>query len=119
MPLPLLAWAASRLIDPAPLRHGVLAAGVAPSGVAAVAIVGLGGGEAALTAAPKPPDLTSIDPNDVTLRDPEPAATLDDNLAHALRVPDMSDRLLVQQRDDLGEGSLDGLDVDAGARGRE
>jgi len=49
--LPLLAWAASRLIDPGPLRHGVLAVGVAPSEVAAVAIVGLGGGEAALTAA--------------------------------------------------------------------
>lgn len=51
MALPLLAWAASRLIDPGPLRHGVLAVGVAPSEVAAVAIVGLGGGEAALTAA--------------------------------------------------------------------
>lgn len=49
--LPLLAWAASRLVAPGPLRDGVLTAGVAPTEVAAVAIAGLGGGDAALAAA--------------------------------------------------------------------
>lgn len=49
--LPALAWAASHLAGPGPLRDGMLAAGVAPAEVAAVAIAGLGGGEAALTAA--------------------------------------------------------------------
>jgi len=49
--LPALAWGASQLTDPGPLRQGVLAAGVAPAEVASVALVSLGGGEAALTAA--------------------------------------------------------------------
>jgi ACR3 family arsenite efflux pump ArsB len=49
--LPPLAWAASHLAGPGPLRDGILAAGVAPAEAAAVAIAGLGGGEAALTAA--------------------------------------------------------------------
>ena len=49
--LPALAWGASQLTDPGPLRQGVLAAGVAPAEVASVALVDLGGGEAALTAA--------------------------------------------------------------------
>jgi len=49
--LPALAWGASQLTDPGPMRQGVLAAGVAPAEVASVALVGLGGGEAALTAA--------------------------------------------------------------------
>jgi len=49
--LPAFAWGASQLTDPGPLRQGVLAAGVAPAEVASVALVGLGGGEAALTAA--------------------------------------------------------------------
>jgi predicted Na+-dependent transporter len=48
--LPAFAWLASRLvIDPA-LRGGVLAAGVAPTEVASVALTGLAGGEAALAA---------------------------------------------------------------------
>jgi predicted Na+-dependent transporter len=45
--LPLLAWAASRLLDQPDLRAGVLCAGVAPTEVASVAIVGLVGGDAA------------------------------------------------------------------------
>lgn len=49
--LPLLAWVASRLVDPGPLRLGVLTAGVAPTEVAAVALTALGGGVTALTAA--------------------------------------------------------------------
>jgi ACR3 family arsenite efflux pump ArsB len=49
--LPALAWAASHLAGPGPLRYGILAAGVAPAEAVAVAIAGLGGGEAALTAA--------------------------------------------------------------------
>jgi len=48
--LPALAWAASRLVSPGPLRDGVLAAGVAPTEVAAVALAALAGGSAALTA---------------------------------------------------------------------
>jgi predicted Na+-dependent transporter len=48
--LPALAWGTSQLTDPGPMRQGVLA-GVAPAEVASVALVGLGGGEAALTAA--------------------------------------------------------------------
>ena len=48
--LPTLAWSASRLVDPGPLREGVLAAGVAPSEVAAVALAALAGGSAALSA---------------------------------------------------------------------
>lgn len=49
--LPLLAWAASRLVDPGPLRFGVLTAGVAPTEVAAVALTALGDGVTALAAA--------------------------------------------------------------------
>ena len=49
--LPLLAWLAARLVPPGPLRLGVLAAGVAPSEVAAVALAGLAGGQAAVSAA--------------------------------------------------------------------
>lgn len=49
--LPPLAWAASYLAGPGPLRYGILAAGVAPAEAAAVAIADLGGGDAALTAA--------------------------------------------------------------------
>ncbi|WP_175484234.1 hypothetical protein [Modestobacter sp. DSM 44400] len=49
--LPALAWAASRLTGPGPLRDGVLVTGVAPAEVASVAIAGIAGGRAALTAA--------------------------------------------------------------------
>ncbi len=49
--LPLLAWLASRLVPAGPLRLGVLAAGVAPSEVAAVALAALAGGQAAISAA--------------------------------------------------------------------
>ena len=48
--LPALAWLASRLVTGAALRGGVLAAGVAPTEVASVALTGLAGGEAALAA---------------------------------------------------------------------
>jgi len=49
--LPAMAWAASHLTGPGPLRDGVLTTGVAPAEVASVALAGIGGGEAALTAA--------------------------------------------------------------------
>ncbi len=49
--LPALAWGASRLVDPGPLRDGVLTAGVAPTEVAAVALTALAGGSAALSGA--------------------------------------------------------------------
>ena len=49
--LPAIAWAASRLVSPGPLRLGVLAAGVAPSEVAAVALASLAGGSATAAAA--------------------------------------------------------------------
>jgi len=49
--LPLVAWLASRLVPAGPLRLGVLAAGVAPSEVAAVALAALAGGQAAVSAA--------------------------------------------------------------------
>ncbi len=49
--LPAMAWAASHLTGPGPLRDGVLATGVAPAEVASVALAGIGGGDAALTAA--------------------------------------------------------------------
>lgn len=49
--LPAMAWAASHLTGPGPLRDGVLTIGVAPAEVASVALAGIGGGEAALTAA--------------------------------------------------------------------
>jgi BASS family bile acid:Na+ symporter len=48
--LPALAWLASQLVSGPALRGGVLAAGVAPAEVASVALTGLAGGEAALTA---------------------------------------------------------------------
>jgi predicted Na+-dependent transporter len=48
--LPAAAWLASRLVSGAALRGGVLAAGVAPSEVASVALAGLAGGEAGLAA---------------------------------------------------------------------
>lgn len=48
--LPALAWAASRLVSPGPLRDGVISAGVAPTEVAAVALAALAGGSAALAA---------------------------------------------------------------------
>lgn len=48
--LPAMAYLASRLVPQGPLRLGVLAAGVAPSEVAAVALVALAGGEAAVAA---------------------------------------------------------------------
>ena len=49
--LPFLAWAASRLVPAGPLRLGVLAAGVAPSEVASVALAALAGGSGAISAA--------------------------------------------------------------------
>jgi BASS family bile acid:Na+ symporter len=48
--LPALAWLASRLVTGPVPRGGVLAAGVAPTEVASVALTGLAGGEAALAA---------------------------------------------------------------------
>lgn len=48
--LPVLAWLASRVVADPVLRGGVLAAGVAPTEVASVALTGLAGGEAALAA---------------------------------------------------------------------
>jgi predicted Na+-dependent transporter len=48
--LPALAWLASRLVTGPVLRGGVVAAGVAPTEVASVALTGLAGGEVALAA---------------------------------------------------------------------
>jgi predicted Na+-dependent transporter len=48
--LPALAWLASQLVTGPVLRGGVLAAGVAPTEVASVALTGLAGGEVALAA---------------------------------------------------------------------
>lgn len=48
--LPALAWLASHLVAGPALRGGVLAAGVAPTEVASVALTGLAGGEVALAA---------------------------------------------------------------------
>lgn len=48
--LPPLAWLAGHLVASPVLRGGVLAAGVAPTEVASVALTGLAGGEAALAA---------------------------------------------------------------------
>ena len=48
--LPALAWLASRLVTGQVLRGGVLAAGVAPTEVASVALTGLAGGEVPLAA---------------------------------------------------------------------
>jgi predicted Na+-dependent transporter len=47
--LPAFAWLASHLVSGPALRGGVLAAGVAPTEVASVALTGLAGGEAALS----------------------------------------------------------------------
>jgi predicted Na+-dependent transporter len=47
--LPVLAWAAGHLVHPA-LAGGVLAAGVAPSEVASVALAGMAGGDPAVAA---------------------------------------------------------------------
>ena len=49
--LPAFAWLASHLVSGPALRGGMLAAGVAPTEVASVALTGLAGGEAALAAA--------------------------------------------------------------------
>jgi predicted Na+-dependent transporter len=49
--LPAVAFAAGRAVPAGPLRLGVLAAGVAPSEVAAVALAALAGGSAAISAA--------------------------------------------------------------------
>jgi predicted Na+-dependent transporter len=49
--LPAIAFVASRTVPEGPLRWGVLAAGVAPSEVAAVALTTLAGGSAAICAA--------------------------------------------------------------------
>lgn len=48
--LPALAWLASHLVTGPVLRGGVLAAGVAPTEVASVALTGLAGGDVALAA---------------------------------------------------------------------
>lgn len=48
--LPALAWAAGRLVEAGPLREGVVALGVAPTEIAAVAITAMAGGNAAITA---------------------------------------------------------------------
>lgn len=48
--LPALAWAVSRMVEPGPLREGVVALGIAPTEIAAVAITAMAGGNAALTA---------------------------------------------------------------------
>lgn len=48
--LPALAWLASQLVTGPVVRGGVLAAGVAPTEVASVALTGLAGGEIALAA---------------------------------------------------------------------
>ncbi len=48
--LPVLAWAAGHLAPAGPLRDGVVALGVAPTEVAAVAITTMAGGSASITA---------------------------------------------------------------------
>ena len=48
--LPLLAFAASRLLGPAALREGVLAIGVAPAEIASVAVTGIAAGDVAVAA---------------------------------------------------------------------
>lgn len=47
--LPVMAWAVGLLLSDPVLRHGVLAAGVAPAEVASVALVAIAGGRAAVT----------------------------------------------------------------------
>jgi predicted Na+-dependent transporter len=49
--LPALSWAASRVVAAGPLRHGIMAVGLAPCEIASVATTALAGGEAALAAA--------------------------------------------------------------------
>ncbi len=49
--LPALAWTASRGVAPGPLRQGVLALGIAPTEIAAVAITGMAAGNPAVAAA--------------------------------------------------------------------
>jgi predicted Na+-dependent transporter len=48
--LPALSWAAARLVDPGPLRDGVLTVGLAPCEIASVATTALAAGEAAVAA---------------------------------------------------------------------
>lgn len=48
--LPVLSWAAARLVPAGPLRDGVLVTGLAPCEIASVATTGLAGGEAAVAA---------------------------------------------------------------------
>lgn len=48
--LPALAWTVGRLVPAGSLREGVIALGVAPTEIAAVAITGMVGGNAAITA---------------------------------------------------------------------
>lgn len=49
--LPALAWGASRGVAPGPLRQGVLALGIAPTEIAAVALTGMAAGNPAISAA--------------------------------------------------------------------
>jgi predicted Na+-dependent transporter len=49
--LPALAWAVSRGVPEGPLRQGVVALGIAPTEIAAVALTAMAGGNAAVTAA--------------------------------------------------------------------
>ncbi len=48
--LPVLAWAAARLVPAGPLRDGVLTVGLAPCEIASVATTAMAGGEAAVAA---------------------------------------------------------------------
>ena len=48
--LPMIAWLASHLVSGVALRGGILAAGIAPTEVASVALTGLAGGDAVLAA---------------------------------------------------------------------
>lgn len=48
--LPVIAWAAARLVAPGPLRDGVLTVGLAPCEIASVATTAMAGGEAAIAA---------------------------------------------------------------------
>lgn len=48
--LPAMAWATSRMVAPGPLREGVLALGIAPTEIAAVAITAMAGANPAVTA---------------------------------------------------------------------
>jgi predicted Na+-dependent transporter len=46
--LPALSWATAHLVQPGPLRDGILTVGLAPAEIASVATTAMGGGEAAL-----------------------------------------------------------------------